>query len=217
MREYEVAVERIVRDRPGRLLDWGCGFGQLSHMLKARGVDVASMEWHPSVPEGEIRALERFPDVEATFTQDPVALPYPDASFDAVLSMGVLEHVHRPEDSLDEIRRVLRPAGRLYVYKLPNRRSYLERLAKRAGLYYHGQLEHDTLYTKPVARELIERHGFAIEELRLANMLPLGLTSPVAQRPRFVDAYWAANRGLARVPGLDRFATNVELIARRVA
>lgn len=216
MREYELAVERIAVDRPGTILDWGCGFGQLSHMLKGKGLDVTSMEWHPEVPEGEVRRLERFPDVEARYTQDPVRLPYEDARFDAVLSMGVLEHVQDPEASLDEIHRVLRAGGTLYVFKLPNRFSYLEKLARAAGLYYHGQLEHDTLYTKRSAREMVERHGFAVREIRLANMLPLGMTAPVAQRPRFTRAWWAASTGLARVPGIDRLATNVELVARRI-
>ena len=214
--EYEAAVDRIVADGPGKLLDWGCGFGQLSHMLKARGVDVTSIEWHPDIPEGEVRRLERFPDVEARYTREPVALPYADASFDAVLSMGVLEHVHDPDGSLDELHRILRPGGTLYVYKLPNRRSYLERAARAAGLYYHGQLEHDAVYTLPSARELVERHGFAVERIALTNMLPLGLTAPVAQRPRFAAGYWALNRALASVPGINLLATNVELTARRV-
>ena len=216
LREYERAVDRIVADGPGRLLDWGCGFGQLSHMLKARGVDVTSIEWHPTIPEGEVRRLERYPDVEARYTQDPVKLPYEDGAFDAILSMGVLEHVQQPEDSLDELHRILRPGGRLYVYKLPNRRSYLEWIARRAGFYYHGQLEHDRLYTPATARALVEAHGFAVEELALANMLPLGVTGRIASRPRFTGAYWALNRALAGVPGLNLAATDVELVARRV-
>jgi len=216
LREYERAVDRIVADGPGRLLDWGCGYGQLSHMLKARGVDVTSIEWHPTIPEGEVRRLERYPDVEARYTQDPVRLPYEDGTFDAVLSMGVLEHVQQPEDSLDELHRILRPGARLYVYKLPNRHSYLEWIARRAGFYYHGQLEHDRVYTPATARALVEAHGFAVEELALANMLPLGLTGPITRRPRFVGAWWRANRALARAPAVGRLATNVELIARRV-
>jgi SAM-dependent methyltransferase len=213
-REYAAAVERIVADRPRALLDWGCGFGQLSHMLKARGIAVTSIEWAPDVAEGEVRRLARYPDVEATHTREPVRLPYDDASFDAVLSMGVLEHVQDPEGSLDELHRVLAPGGRLYVYKLPNRFSYLEKVARRAGLYHHGQFEHDRLYTAASARALVEAHGYRVETVRLANMLPLGLTSDAAQRA--ARWLWRLNRALSRVPGLRRLATNVELIARRV-
>lgn len=213
MREYEAAADRIADDRPGRVLDWGCGYGQLSHLLKVRGLDVASIEWDPDCQEGEIRRLDRYPDVEAVLTRDPVGLPYPDHSFDAVLSMGVLEHVQSPEGSLDEIHRVLRPGGTLYVYKLPNRSSYLEAIARRTDRYYHGRFEHDRLYTPRTARELVADHGFDVLEVRLANMLPLGLASPWAQRA--AGRIWAANRGLARVPGVNRLATNVELVARR--
>jgi SAM-dependent methyltransferase len=160
-----------------------------------------------------VRRAERYPDVEIRHTREPVALPYADARFDAVLSMGVLEHVQDPAGSLGELRRVLRPGGTLYVYKLPNRFSYLEAVARRAGFYYHGQLEHDALYTPAAARALVEAHGFDVLELRRANMLPLGLTGAWAQRS--AGAIWAVNRALARVPGLNIAATNVELVARR--
>jgi SAM-dependent methyltransferase len=214
MREYTAAADRIAADRPGHLLDWGCGYGQMSHLLTRRGIRVTSLEYDPEATEGEVVRLERFPEIEARMTRDPVGLPYDDASFDAVLSMGVLEHVKDPGGSLDELHRVLRPHGTLYVFKLPNRRSYLEALAKRAGLYYHGHLPDDTIYTRPSARALVAAHGFEVVELRLANMLPLGITGRGGVR--FGDAIWAANRALARVPGLNQVATNVELIARRV-
>ena len=81
------------------------------------------------------------------------------------------------------------------------------------GLYYHGAEPHELLYTPATARALLERHGYEIRELRLANMLPLTLDLPIAQRPRAASAVWAANRALARVPGLNRLATNVELVA----
>jgi SAM-dependent methyltransferase len=142
---------------------------------------------------------------------DERALPYADESFDAALSCGVLEHVVDPDASLRELARILRPGGVLYVYKLPNRFSYLERIAKTMGLYYHGRLENDRLYTPMLARELLRRNGYDVLELRRANMLPLSLTGRAASRAGL--RIWQANRALSRAPGLNVLATNVELVA----
>jgi ubiquinone/menaquinone biosynthesis C-methylase UbiE len=211
-REYEAIADRLAADRPERILDWGCGWGQVSRMLLDRDLEVESFEYRPGVDEDGPRALERFPEIEAYVSSDPVALPYDDGSFDAVLSCGVLEHVGRPDDSVEEIRRVLSPGGRFYVFKLPNRRSYLEAIARRLGIYYHGALPDDRVYDLGSARALMNRHGFRVTEQRLANMLPLSLPGPLPNR--FADEIWAVNRALARVPGLNQFATNVELVAR---
>jgi SAM-dependent methyltransferase len=213
MLQYRAIARRIAADRPGRVLDWGCGFGQVTALLVERGVEVEPFDYRPDEAAPGVARLERFAHITCTYSPDPVALPFDDASFDAVLSCGVLEHVEDPDASLEELRRVLRPAGRLYVTKLPNRRSYLEWLARRLGLYYHGQLEHDTLWSPAEAREAATRHGFDVRDVRFANMLPLTVDHPLATR--FAGGIWAANRLLGRVPGLNRLATNVELDAVR--
>lgn len=216
MREYELIADRLAGDRPGRILDWGCGAGQVTSLLRARGLEVTAYDWRPGLPEPVYRPLEHFPDVEAHLSSEPVALPFEDRAFDAVLSCGVLEHVHDPERSLEELKRVLEPGGTFYVYKLPNRQSYLEAIARLVAklggdIYWHGREPNDKLYDERSARALLERHGYRVRELGLANMLPLTLPGPLARR--LAPLIWNVNRALVRVPGLRRLATNVELVA----
>jgi SAM-dependent methyltransferase len=207
-REYDAIAERIAADGACRILDWGAGHGQMTARLLERGFEVRSYDYAPDEPAGS-KPLDSA-DAPVDHSPDPVALPYETDAFDAVLSCGVLEHVADPDASLEELRRVLRPGGRLYVYKLPNRWSYLEWIARPLGLYYHGQLPDDRVYTAETTRAILERHGFDVRELRLMNMLPL---RAVGQRPRTTEMVWRANVALSNVPGLDRLATNVEAIA----
>jgi SAM-dependent methyltransferase len=212
MLEYLEIADRMAREVTGPVLDWGCGYGQMTQLMRDRGMDVTAFDWHPdAAPGGETIRLDRYPDVEAHRSSDPVKLPFPDSSFTCVLSCGVLEHVQDPGGSLDELHRVLRPDGRLFVYKLPNRFSYLETLARLMGLYYHGALPHDEVYTRRTAAALVSAHGFRVDAVRLSNLLPLTLTHPLVQRR--ARPMWAVNRALGSVPGLRLLATNVELDA----
>jgi ubiquinone/menaquinone biosynthesis C-methylase UbiE len=206
MLQYRALARRLAEREPGRLLDWGCGYGQVASLLREAGVDVVAFDYRERIDEPTVEPLERFPEIEAHVSPEPVALPFADHAFDTVLSCGVLEHVEDPDGSLEEIRRILRPGGTFYVTNLPNRYSYTERIARLLGLYYHGQLPNDRVYTERTVRELFERHGFQVEELRLVHMLPLTLGGPA--RP-----IWAASCALERIPGLNRLATSIELVA----
>jgi hypothetical protein len=106
---------------------------------------------------------------------------------------------------------VLVPAGTLYIYKLPNRASYLEWVARRTGLYYHGAYPDDRVYGRRSAVDLLGRHGFDVREFRRRNMLPLTLPGRLAARG--AGALWALNRALSRAPALNLLATDLELVA----
>jgi SAM-dependent methyltransferase len=209
--EYRAIAARIRSDSPARILDWGCGHGQVSDLLWRAGLDVTPFDYRPDAEEGVI-PLARYPHLRAHFSHDPRRLPFSDDVFDAVLSCGVLEHVEDPDASLEEIKRVLIPGGTFYIYKLPNRMSYLEAIARKAGLYYHGKLEHDRVYNRRSAIELVTRHGFVVLAARRMNMVPLTLPGKAASRA--AGAIWATNRALSAVPGLNLVATNIELVAR---
>lgn len=210
MLEYVEIADRIAAETKGPLLDWGCGWGQVSQLLRERGVATESFDYREGAEPGTAQ-LERYPDILAHVGSDPVKLPFEDDSFEAVLSCGVLEHVQQPENSLIELRRVLRPGGRFYVYKLPNKLSYLEAVARVGGMYYHGKLPHDRVYSPRSAKALLEQQGFEVHDVRLTNMLPLTIATPWLQSAS--RRIWAANLALARVPGLRALATNIELDA----
>jgi SAM-dependent methyltransferase len=211
MEEYRAIARRIGADRPSSVLDWGSGHGQMTDLLSRAGLDVTAFEYRHGAEEG-LEPMGRYPHLSVLVSGDPRRLPFDDDSFDAALSCGVLEHVEDPDASLDELRRVLTPTGWIYVYKLPNRTSYLEAIARRTGMYYHGAFEHDRLYDRRSAAGLLQRHGFQVVDVRLANMLPLTLTGDLVNR--LTRPLWAVNRALSAVPGLNRLATNVELVAR---
>jgi ubiquinone/menaquinone biosynthesis C-methylase UbiE len=210
MLQYKALAHDISRRNPGRVLDWGCGYGQVTALLRLQGVDAAAFDYREELKRPVIAALERYPEIEAHLSPDPVHLPFDDDSFDIVLSCGVLEHVVNPDESLEEIRRVLEPEGKFYVTNLPNRYSYTEKVAKLLGLYYHGQLLNDRVYTKRTAHELLRRHGFGVLEFRRVHMLPLTIGGPAR-------VLWKTSCVLERVPGLNLLATSLELVARSEA
>ncbi|HTX60351.1 MAG TPA: class I SAM-dependent methyltransferase [Verrucomicrobiae bacterium] len=88
------ALDRIA---PGKLLDVGCG---------SRPFQRASFQWVGLDVEGNPHA-----DVVGT----ALALPFEDASFDAVLSTQVIEHVEDPAAMLRECARVLRDGGTMVL------------------------------------------------------------------------------------------------------
>jgi demethylmenaquinone methyltransferase/2-methoxy-6-polyprenyl-1,4-benzoquinol methylase/phosphoethanolamine N-methyltransferase len=110
--------------RPGeKVLDVGCGPG-IRTLLAAERVG-ATGESHGIDPSPEMvnLAMQKAAKAgaNATFREGVIeALPYPDASFDVVLSSLMLHHL--PEDvrrtGFAEIARVLRPGGRLVAFDL---------------------------------------------------------------------------------------------------
>lgn len=98
----------------GRVLDVGCGNGIALSALEGwsskAGVDVSHA----------LLKLAREKGIEAHYCDvDRGALPFPDASFDMVISTDVVEHVLHTDHLLNEINRVLRQGG-LYVAVIPN-------------------------------------------------------------------------------------------------
>lgn len=83
-----------------RALDLGCADGGLTGALRARGLDVVAAD-----------AGLRFADAAGGVQCDEDRLPFADASFDLVMSAGVLDQVNDLPGALALIRRILKPDG----------------------------------------------------------------------------------------------------------
>lgn len=92
----------------GRVLDLGAGTGKLTRQLVERGLDVVAVEPSPQMGAELAVAVPRAELVEGSAE----CIPLPDLAVDAVL-VGSAFHWFDHELALAEIRRVLRPGGRL--------------------------------------------------------------------------------------------------------
>lgn len=98
-----------------RVLDIGCGNGYVLSRYARHGAAVAGIDLTETALELSRRrfALE---GLAGEFRRtDGNSIPYPDASFDIVCSMGVLHHIEDPRPMLREAARVLRPGGELIL------------------------------------------------------------------------------------------------------
>ena len=112
----------------GRLLDVGCGRGAVASLLSARFEETHGVD---TDDEALAAAAERGVTV-ARVDLDREPLPFENGSFDAVVSLDVIEHVLDPAVFVRELARVLRPGGIVYL-ATPNVRfaGYLRALVVR--------------------------------------------------------------------------------------
>ena len=194
----------------GRLLDWGAGWGQTSLLLQAHGVRVVAYDVED---KGAAAGLLREAKVPYVVTPGP-GLPFADGVFDAVLNCGVLEHVDDEGAALAEIRRVLRPGGRLFTYHLPNRHAYTEWLGRHFGRFHH-----ERTYTRREAVALFERAGLQVHDCRAFHVLPRNVWGRLSARTPLAPwtgvAYDRLDTALARIPGIRHVATAWAVVAER--
>jgi ubiquinone/menaquinone biosynthesis C-methylase UbiE len=96
-----------------RILDAGCGAGPLSARLRDRGAVVSGFDASAAMVALARKRLGDGVDLRVAALGEP--LPYDDAAFDDVVSSLVLHYLEDWGPALAELRRVLRPGGRLIV------------------------------------------------------------------------------------------------------
>ncbi len=142
-------VAALVPPECRRVLDVGCGTGQLGRLLQQRGHHVTGVEL---IPEAAEQAREHLDRVEIADIE--IGFPFPPASFDAVVFADVLEHLIDPWRVLNEAVALLAPNG-CVVASVPNVQNFdvLWRLARgrweyrERGILDRGHLRFFTLAT----------------------------------------------------------------------
>ena len=165
-----ITVEETVHDGD-RTLDACCGTGDLAIAARARGADVVGLDFSERMLE---RARRKAPDVG--FVQgDMLALPFDDASFDSTTVGFGVRNVEDLAAGVRELRRILRPGGRLGILEIttprgrlaPFYRVWFDRVVPLLGKVLPGGDAYTYLpasvrrFPDPDAlATLLEQHGF---------------------------------------------------------
>ena len=105
-------------------LDVGCGRGEIVWHAARLGARAVGFDYSTSAIEIAAETTKSSPDAGAILIHlgNAQRLPYRDGSFDRAFMLDVVEHLHPAElhRAFLEIRRSLRPGGRLIVHTMPN-------------------------------------------------------------------------------------------------
>lgn len=165
---YEISTKYLAQN--SMVLDWGCGSGHFAYFLDYLGMSVSTYSFQET-PD----ILCVVPRIRHTRGHDgePIKLPYSSGTFDAVFSIGVLEHVYEVNGSeigsMREISRILKPNGLFMCFHLPNKSGWIEPLF--GGLHLLKSC-HKKRFDLEGIKELSREAGFSIEEWGLYNFFP---------------------------------------------
>ncbi len=157
--------------RPGRLLDIGCGTGNLLSVAQGHGWSAAGIE-----PSSEAAECGRRNGREILVGEWPLAA-WPEQSVDAVVLLNVLDHLADPGAAVQAAWRALRPSGVLYV-RVPNGTFHVRLLAQGPAALRRLAVLHLYGIGGRALRHLLTRVGFRAVDVR---------TAPLSQQDAYAD------------------------------
>jgi SAM-dependent methyltransferase len=200
------------------VIDVGCAHGAHTLVAAARCRRIFGFDYDPRHLAVARRAARARGVANAHFFAWDVTgrFPFDDNTVDAALFLDVIEHLHPRVAVLREIRRVLRPDGRLLVSG-PNRDSSWRRSLRTAGLFAYSDPDHKIEYSRDEFVTELEAGGF----MPAGPVMPVVYDSPWAGA---IDALGGLSLGLyARLSRWKREAalrrpeesTGFQVVARR--
>ena len=156
-----------------RVLDLGAGDGRLSAGLQAGELTLADVS---EVALG--RACERLPGARTALIEPDAPLPFEGNAFDLVLCAETIEHVRDVQGLLSEVRRVLRPGGKLAITTPAHRRLTGLAIAWRGFERCFDPLSpHLRFFTRRSLAVLLSEMGFEVVSLRTRTGMLLAVAT----------------------------------------
>lgn len=211
-RRARAILDELALDTDDRVLEIGCGTGELAHFLSrgTRGQVVGADLCQPFVDQ----ANERFGGSRLRYVQADLATVEGAArlggDYAAVVGNGILHHLYyRIDESLQHIKKLLAPGGKIVFWEPNLFNPYVFAIFKLGPLRKIAKLEPDEMAFTPrwIARHL-ERAGFADIEVSYRDFLV-----PVVP-PKLIPTVVAVGDVVERIPGLNRLAQSLFVCAR---
>ena len=178
-------LSRVAKHLEGKVLDVGCGYGELLDYLPAHVQSLTLLDRSPErLPRLQTRLARG--TVMAKFLLGDIAvgeIALPGASFDTVVMAALLEHLKIPGAALREARRLLKPGGSLVLTTPTPLGGRLHAWGSRLGLTYREAAdEHESFFGYEGLKHLLTAEGLTFEgyERFLLGMNQL----VVARKPR---------------------------------
>jgi SAM-dependent methyltransferase len=185
-----------------KVLDFGCGQGQVVALGMARGIDIHGADTFDGAYEFMGRDIS--PETRARIGRiEEGRLPFPDSHFDVVLSNTVFEHIPDPRPSLAEIKRVLKPGG-VFLAFFPTRDVWFE---GHLGIYFvHWMARHPEMRRRYLLA--LRRAGFGYHDEQKTPELWADTMGKVLDETIFYHAWpdvrrWWENEFGAQPQSLD--------------
>jgi ubiquinone/menaquinone biosynthesis C-methylase UbiE len=158
-----------------RVLDVGCGDGSFAAKLAAQGGLVTGLD---PAPAALARARDTYPELDWAAPTEDGMLPFPDASFDVVTCVNVLQHVADTQSLVSEMRRVLVSGGLVAVAVPYHGRLQATWVAVSSFERHFDPLEPVLrFYTTRSLRALLKDFGFERIEIDARGGMPLFRTT----------------------------------------
>jgi SAM-dependent methyltransferase len=148
--------------RPGRVLEIGAGLGEHIEYEDLHGVEYYALEMRENMA-AEIR--RRFPAVHAITGNCEERIDFPDASFDRILAIHVLEHLPNLPAAIGEVRRLLKTDGE-FIVVIPCEGGLAYSLARRISAQRIFEARYNTSYDWFIRTEHINVPSEILSELK---------------------------------------------------